>query len=630
LEAIVKRKRIGAIGSTTVAIIGGLTVNQRAVGATPMTLTGINHFSESNSLTASTYTTTNPTAGSVSFPHIISREFTNAGAYEIVPHIKISLASVPAGQQITGAQLGLFFTDSTYYGGSAGRQEYIDLWAVKDEFTPSSVNMTTYNGTNLWSDGFRAGINHFLRIGPDGAFLSTVWPTNFAPTGTPSSKLNNEADEFKIWSSDQLDSYLTAQHLQGKDAYLQLTNSNASGNSYRFVATGDDNGSFGVHYDAAHQPFLSFDAATLVHKWRLNDSGPWATANNWFGKAIPSGIDKQVEFGSWTDVANVVYPQGSVAVDVGAAKTVGHVTFNTPETYNITGSNPLTLDVTSGSATINVLNGSQVISAPLQLNKNTTVTVAASAPLLVVSGNITAAAGVTVTKAGGGFLEVKNLRGVGLDVTGGKVIVTSNGSDTGTSKLSSVAAATGQLDLINNKLVTATPVGSWNGSQYSDVTGMIASGRNGGTWSGNGIVTSMSDAVGLGARTTLAVATAAQVTGISGAQTALFGGQTVSPTDTLVKYTYAGDADLDGTIDGDDYLRIDAGFSALSSGYFNGDFNYSGNIDVDDYFLIDSNYGKQTLGVLSAPAGVAAVPEPSALALLACGATGLMRRRRRK
>ena len=103
-------------------------------------------------------------------------------------------------------------------------------------------------------------------------------------------------------------------------------------------------------------------------------------------------------------------------------------------------------------------------------------------------------------------------------------------------------------------------------------------------------------------------------------------------------YTYAGDTNLDGQINGDDYFRVDSGFASAGalSGYENGDLNYDGRIDADDYFIIDSNYGNQTLGVFpnAAPlgelAGVSAVPEPASLAGLAvAGAVAFARRRRR-
>ena len=48
--------------------------------------------------------------------------------------------------------------------------------------------------------------------------------------------------------------------------------------------------------------------------------------------------------------------------------------------------------------------------------------------------------------------------------------------------------AAGKMDLSDNKLIVhTTPTGSWNGTHYDGVAGMIQTGRNGGSWSGNGL-----------------------------------------------------------------------------------------------------------------------------------------------
>ena len=64
-------------------------------------------------------------------------------------------------------------------------------------------------------------------------------------------------------------------------------------------------------------------------------------------------------------------------------------------------------------------------------------------------------------------------------------------------------------------------------------------------------------------------------------------------TDVLVKYTYGGDANIDGQINVDDYGRIDFNVGLGTHGWFNGDFNYDGKINVDDYGIIDFNVGIQ-------------------------------------
>jgi hypothetical protein len=122
--------------------------------------------------------------------------------------------------------------------------------------------------------------------------------------------------------------------------------------------------------------------------------------------------------------------------------------------------------------------------------------------------------------------------------------------------------------------------------------GMLASGYNFSAYDGNGIVTSMPAA--LGGTTGLAVGQAADVLSISGAATAMYEGQVVDSTSVIVKYTYTGDANLDGVIDAGDYGIIDNYYQfAGTSGYSNGDFNFDGVIDAGDYGLIDNAYQMQ-------------------------------------
>jgi hypothetical protein len=105
-------------------------------------------------------------------------------------------------------------------------------------------------------------------------------------------------------------------------------------------------------------------------------------------------------------------------------------------------------------------------------------------------------------------------------------------------------------------------------------------------------------------------------------------------------YTYAGDANLDGLIDGGDYGIIDNNVQIPNAdGYYNGDFNYDGVIDGGDYGIIDNNIQAQgapfpVSGVASVEsaglAGVTAVPEPASLSIVGLAAASLLGRRRRR
>ena len=134
-----------------------------------------------------------------------------------------------------------------------------------------------------------------------------------------------------------------------------------------------------------------------------------------------------------------------------------------------------------------------------------------------------------------------------------------------------------------------SPIGQWIGSEYDGVTGLLAIGHNGGTWSGpDGIHTTAATPAG---RYTLGVGEASQVLGLSDGASSMWHEQSVDATSVLIKFTYSGDIDLNGILDGDDYFRIDSHVaqSGIVFGYGVGDINFDGGIDGDDYFRLDSN-----------------------------------------
>jgi hypothetical protein len=134
------------------------------------------------------------------------------------------------------------------------------------------------------------------------------------------------------------------------------------------------------------------------------------------------------------------------------------------------------------------------------------------------------------------------------------------------------------------------------GTTLAAVESLLKTGNNFGRWNGPGI-----DSSTAAGDTTHLTALGSLQNNQSGTplftSTKTFDGIVPGAADVLLKYTLYGDANLDGTVDGSDYTRVDAGFAAHGSltGWFNGDFNDDGVIDGSDYSLIDNAFDGQTM-----------------------------------
>jgi hypothetical protein len=160
-----------------------------------------------------------------------------------------------------------------------------------------------------------------------------------------------------------------------------------------------------------------------------------------------------------------------------------------------------------------------------------------------------------------------------LNQGGAKVIVTRG------------LSVNGRLNLRDNDLVLDYDPADPN--PIAAIEARIASAYNFNAWDGPGIFTDMSQATaGL---TTLAITDPVALMGLGPTDTMEFSGQTVDGSSVLIKYTWAGDLNMDGLVDAGDYGVIDNWVQFPgTSGYTNGDFNFDGVIDAADYGIIDN------------------------------------------
>jgi hypothetical protein len=172
------------------------------------------------------------------------------------------------------------------------------------------------------------------------------------------------------------------------------------------------------------------------------------------------------------------------------------------------------------------------------------------------------------------------------------------------------AAAGAKLDLTNNSLL----VDYSGASVRSAIEALITSGYAGGTWTGNGIVSSAANAGQLA----LGVAEATDTSFFG-----LYQGVAIDADTVIVRFTRYGDANLDGTTGLPDFARLGANFN-LPGRWGTGDFNFDGSVGIADFSLLAANFNLSAID----PGGRAnAVPEPASLGIAA--AAGLLARRRR-
>jgi hypothetical protein len=372
---------------------------------------------------------------------------------------------------------------------------------------------------------------------------------------------------------------------------------------------------------------------TGVSAWISTVSGDWNNSSNWSAN-VPNAVDGEADFFGAASASHTIYTDTAI--------TVGTLNFNTPNSYDITGYGSMTLQTTTANAQVIVQQGIQKINLPLTLASNTSFNVSSGATLKI-SDPMTINAGESLTTTGTGSIiyesTVTLLGGASMNIASSTyahslslaatatatLATTSPGAKTVLELDSAPNSSGGTLNVNNNDMIVHSS------SSLSSVTSQLTSGFAGGAWTGVGIDSALaaSDSSHLHALGVMPIAAAGT-----------FDGKSVAQGDVVVKYTYYGDANLDGKVDGTDYSRIDSGYMTQAKGWLNGDFNYDGVVDGSDYTLIDNAFNQQSSQISSELAvstseiagglSTSAVPEPTTLGLAGLAAVGVLAKRRRR
>jgi T5SS/PEP-CTERM-associated repeat protein/autotransporter-associated beta strand protein len=174
-----------------------------------------------------------------------------------------------------------------------------------------------------------------------------------------------------------------------------------------------------------------------------------------------------------------------------------------------------------------------------------------------------------------------------------------------------------------------------NADPVAMIKSYLTTGYNNGTWTGTGLTSS-----------TAATGTPGETLSVGYSDGNNDVGTPAQPNQILVKYTLAGDSNLDGLVNFNDLVTVVQNFNKGGTDWAHGNFLYGASTNFNDLVAVVQNFNK-----ILTPAGSSGdqfgaggaiplsaivqstsvqLPEPAALSILAAGAGGLLARRRRR
>ncbi len=293
----------------------------------------------------------------------------------------------------------------------------------------------------------------------------------------------------------------------------------------------------------------------------------------------------------------------------------------------------------------------------LSIAKTATVATTSGTASFTQSGGLFTAANLVVSTLST-FMQNAGAASIGSLSNGGNIFIGTGGNLTVNSSFSQTAGQTnvngrltlqgggtinggtlqiggnGVVDITNSSL--AINYGSPANDPVATIFGYLVNGYNGGAWTGTAGI----------------ISTTAQTQGGPALSVGYVDGNTdtgtaAGPNQILIKYTLAGDANLDGVVNFADLVAVVQNFNKGGTDWAQGNFLYAASTNFDDLVTVVQNFNKVLTPAASSevPQGGKSIalgpsigihstavvaPEPSIFGITAFGAMSLLRRRRTK
>jgi hypothetical protein len=489
----------------------------------------------------------------------------------------------------------LHYANQTDGGGSALG------WSLEDSSGNPLFDFHTAGGA--------AG--YFLSDATNSDTLETTVPYNYQTGDTFSFMLNNSSGDYTFTVTSAPNGNVTG----GSQTFMGQISMATGGPSQLAVYNNNGEGGSDIEFNN-----LAITSVLAPQQWIAAGSGDWNSPSNWSG-VVPNAVGAEADFFGPNSSSHTVFTDLPV--------TVGTINFNAANTYEITGTGSLTLQTSSGNAQVIVQQGTHEINLPTTIASNTVFNVASGANL-IVANPLTINSGESLTQSGAGTVTYQSI----ITVNSNASIAFADSTHAHELSLASGSTATlggpvlevdslsnlGTINLLNNKMLI----------NYGSGPDPIASVEQ---WIKNGADNLPGPAI-ISSDIAVDDALSGFSYGIGYADSADPGDPANLASGTIeVMFTLLGDANLDGTVNSEDFTPFSHNLGLSGAVWDEGDFNYDGTVNAEDFTSFSHNLNQSAVlagGLEEANSiSLANVPEPASAGMIVIAGLGILHRRRR-